>query len=96
MFYVPEGFAHGFYVLSDIAEFTYKCTDFYDPSSEAGIKWDDQLLNIKWPIPEGENPLISEKDAKNPKFSEDIFLILYIINLQEKNYGDKKGTDYWM
>lgn len=74
MFYVPEGFAHGFYVLSDIAEFTYKCTDFYDPSSEAGIKWDDQSLNIKWPIPEGEKPLISEKDAKNPKFSEDIFL----------------------
>ena len=41
MFYVPEGFAHGFYVLSDTAEFFYKCTDFYDPSSEAGIPWND-------------------------------------------------------
>lgn len=74
MFYVPEGFAHGFYVLSDIAEFTYKCTDFYDPSSEAGIKWDDPVLNIDWPVPEGEKPLISEKDEKNPLFSEGIFL----------------------
>ncbi len=44
MFYIPEGFAHGFYVLSDTAEFAYKCTDFYDPSSEAGIMWNDEPL----------------------------------------------------
>ena len=74
MFYVPEGFAHGFYVLSDTAEFNYKCTDFYDPSSEAGIMWNDPVLNVKWPVPDGEKPVISEKDEKNPGFSEDIFL----------------------
>ncbi len=74
MFYVPEGFAHGFYVLSDTAEFFYKCTDFYDPSSEAGIPWDDKSIGIHWPIPEGEVPLLAEKDKKYPPFSEDIAL----------------------
>ena len=72
--FIPEGFAHGFYVLSDTAEFNYKCTDFYDPSSEAGIMWNDPVLNVKWPVPDGEKPVISEKDEKNPGFSEDIFL----------------------
>ena len=74
MFYVPEGFAHGFYVLSDTAEFFYKCTDFYDPSSEAGIPWDDKSIGIHWPIPEGEVPLLAEKDKKYPPISEDIAL----------------------
>lgn len=74
MFYIPEGFAHGFYVLSDTAEFTYKCTDFYDPSSEGGIKWDDPTIAVDWPIPEGVTPNISEKDAKHPAFSENIAL----------------------
>ena len=73
-FYISEGFAHGFYVLSDTAEFTYKCTDFYDPSSEGGIKWDDPTIAVDWPIPEGVTPNISEKDAKHPAFSEDIAL----------------------
>lgn len=74
MMYVPEGFAHGFYVLSDTAEFLYKCTDFYDPSSEAGIMWNDPTIRIDWPIPEGEAPIISEKDTKHPNFSSDIYL----------------------
>ncbi len=74
MLYVPEGFAHGFYVLSDTAEFLYKCTDFYDPSSEAGIMWNDPVIGIKWPVPEGEEPKLAEKDKKYPAFSEDIFL----------------------
>lgn len=74
MFYVPEGFAHGFYVLSDTAEFFYKCTDFYDPSSEAGISWNDKTIGIKWPIPEGETPILAEKDKKYPPFSADIAL----------------------
>ena len=74
MFYIPEGFAHGFYVLSDTAEFAYKCTDFYDPSSEAGIMWNDPTIGVKWPIPEGETPNISEKDGKHPAFSDEIFL----------------------
>lgn len=74
MFYVPEGFAHGFYVMSDTAEFTYKCTDFYDPSSEAGILWNDTSLGVEWPIPQGEEPVLSEKDTRHPAFSEEIFL----------------------
>jgi len=49
MFYIPEGFAHGFLVMSDIAEFVYKCTDVYDPSSEGGIPWDDPTIGIQWP-----------------------------------------------
>ena len=73
-FYIPEGFAHGFLVLSDLAEFCYKCTDFYDPSSEAGIMWNDPVIGIKWPVPEGEEPKLAEKDKKYPAFSEDIFL----------------------
>lgn len=74
MMYVPEGFAHGFYVLSDTAEFLYKCTDFYDPASEAGIMWNDPTIQIDWPIPAGESPIISEKDTKHPNFSSDIYL----------------------
>lgn len=74
MFYVPEGFAHGFYVLSETAEFFYKCTDFYDPSSEAGILWNDEKIGIKWPIPEGETPILAEKDGKYPAFSKEIAL----------------------
>lgn len=74
MMYVPEGFAHGFYVLSDTAEFLYKCTDFYDPTSEAGVMWNDKTINIDWPIPEGVTPTVSDKDTKHPNFSDDIFL----------------------
>lgn len=74
MLYVPEGFAHGFYVLSDTAEFAYKCTDYYDPSSEAGIIWNDKTIGIQWPIPDGEEPLISEKDGKHPVFTGEIAL----------------------
>ena len=49
MFYIPEGFAHGFLVLSDVAEFCYKCTDVYDPTSEGGIPYDDPTVNVQWP-----------------------------------------------
>lgn len=74
MFYVPKGFAHGFYVLSETAEFFYKCTDFYDPSSEAGIPWNDKNIGIDWPISEGETPILAEKDKKYPAFSREICL----------------------
>ncbi len=57
--YVPPGFAHGFCVLSDVADFVYKCTDYYYPEDEGGIIWNDTSLNIKWPI---KDPIISEKD----------------------------------
>lgn len=63
-FFVPKNFAHGFYVVSDYAEFAYKCTDFYHPNDEGGIIWNDPEIGIKWPIPEGEQPILSEKDAK--------------------------------
>lgn len=63
-FYIPEGFAHGFLVLSDEAEFCYKCTDFYHPGDEGGIKWDDPDIGIKWPLQSGVKVIISEKDQK--------------------------------
>lgn len=62
-FWVPPGFAHGFLVLSDIADFEYKCTDYYDPSDEGSILWSDPALNISWSI---SDPTLSDKDAKSP------------------------------
>jgi len=61
-FYVPEGFAHGFLVLSDEAEFVYKCTDFYHPEDEDGIRWDEPSIDINWPINEVGNIILSYKD----------------------------------
>ena len=63
-FYIPEGFAHGFLVLSDEAEFAYKCTDFYRPGDEGGIKWDDSDVGIHWPIEKDMKLIISEKDQR--------------------------------
>ncbi|MCE9686732.1 dTDP-4-dehydrorhamnose 3,5-epimerase [Shewanella sp. AS16] len=60
--WIPEGFAHGFYVTSDEAEFVYKCTDYYSPKFEITLKWDDKLIDIEWPILEA--PILSEKDIK--------------------------------
>lgn len=60
--WVPEGFAHGFYVMSDIAECAYKCTDYYHSDSEVSIRWDDPTLNITWPL--NDAPLLSDKDKK--------------------------------
>ena len=59
-FWVPPGFAHGFVVLSDIADFEYKCTDFYDSTDEGSILWSDPDLGIQWPV---QNPIVSAKDA---------------------------------
>jgi len=66
-FYVPPGFAHGFLVLSDEAVFAYKCTDFYYPEDEGGIRWDDPALNIAWPSI-GIEPSLSAKDSGQPAF----------------------------
>ncbi len=68
--YIPQGFAHGFLVLSDIAEFAYKCTDFYYPEYEQGIIWNDSDIAITWPVEKIEDILISEKDKKLPSFKE--------------------------
>lgn len=70
MFYVPEGFAHGFLVLSDTAVFLYKCTDFYHPEDEDGILWNDPEIDIKWPVEGIEKILLSEKDKKLKKLSD--------------------------
>jgi dTDP-4-dehydrorhamnose 3,5-epimerase len=69
-FYVPEGFAHGFYVLSEYATFAYKCTRLYAPGDEGGLLWNDPELGIDWGIPEGQEVLLSEKDRLHPTLRE--------------------------
>ena len=64
MLWVPAGFAHGFYVTSEYADFLYKCTDIYHPASEVCLAWDDPTVGIEWPVPPGEQPLLSGKDAQ--------------------------------
>lgn len=66
-FYIPEGFAHGFYVLSETALFAYKCTDYYNPQAEGGIMWNDPGLNIDWPV---KDPVLSDKDRKYPPLKD--------------------------
>ena len=61
-FFIPKGFAHGFLLLSDYAEFCYKVDDFFHPNDEAGIAYNDQTIGVKWPIPEGMKIILSEKD----------------------------------
>ena len=61
--WVPPGYAHGFCVLSEIADFEYKCTDFYQPQDEGGVLWNDPALAIDWPVSE---PKLSDKDRQNP------------------------------
>lgn len=68
MLWVPPGFAHGFLVLSDSAEFVYKCTEYYSPEHERSIRWDDPDLGIQWPLVGGERLLLSDKDAAAPAF----------------------------
>ena len=64
--WIPPGYAHGFCVLSEMADFQYKCTDYYDPLDEGGILWNDPDLAIKWPI---TKPILSKKDKAFPKFN---------------------------
>jgi len=67
--WVPPGFAHGFLVLSDFADFLYKATEFYSPQSEGCVRWDDPAIGIQWPDA-GVVPLLAEKDAKAPLLAE--------------------------
>lgn len=72
-FFIPKNFAHGFIVLSDYAEFAYKCTDFYHPNDEGGLLWKDPEIGVKWPMPEGMTEAdltISDKDTKWSGISE--------------------------
>lgn len=68
-FYIPEGFAHGFLVLSDVAEFCYKCTDFYRPNDEGGLAWNDPTIGIDWPKLDAAY-ILSEKDKKWGRLGE--------------------------
>ncbi|MDR6936861.1 dTDP-4-dehydrorhamnose 3,5-epimerase [Luteibacter sp. 3190] len=66
-FWIPEGFAHGFCVVSDYATFSYQCTDLYSPTADGGIRWDDPEIGIDWPI---SSPVLSDKDARAPSLAE--------------------------
>ncbi|MFN2373343.1 MAG: dTDP-4-dehydrorhamnose 3,5-epimerase [Cyclonatronaceae bacterium] len=68
MLYVPEGFAHGFCVLSDEADFYYKCSDYYNPDGERGIAWNDPDIGIEWPV--SDPPVLSERDRRLPRLKE--------------------------
>ncbi len=67
LIYLPPGLAHGFCVLSEIADFSYKCTDYYDPTSEITIAWNDPDIGIDWPI---KNPIISDKDSQGKRLKD--------------------------
>lgn len=64
MLWIPPGFAHGFVVLSERADFLYKCTDYYDPASECTLLWNAPEIGVEWPIPPGVEPIVSEKDRQ--------------------------------
>ena len=70
MLWVPAGFAHGFYVNSDTAEFVYKCTDYYAPEHERSLLWNDIDVDIQWPLVDGRSPLLSDKDSKGSPFAD--------------------------
>jgi dTDP-4-dehydrorhamnose 3,5-epimerase len=80
-FYVPQGFAHGFLVLTESAIFAYKCTDFYHPEDEGGLMWNDATIGIDWfTVVPDLSPLLSDKDTRHPAFSF------------ENNYFDENGV----
>ena len=74
MLYIPEGFAHGYLVMSEKSIVSYKCTNLYNPNDEYGIKWNDPDLNIKWG---NESPLLSEKDNSLPHLKDQRYLPQY-------------------
>ena len=74
MLYIPEGFAHGYLVLEENTIIQYKCTNYYDPASEFGVRWDDKDLNISWGV---ADPIISDKDKNLPRLKEQNNLPLY-------------------
>ncbi|MCX8097281.1 MAG: dTDP-4-dehydrorhamnose 3,5-epimerase, partial [Spirochaetes bacterium] len=72
MLYIPEGFAHGFLVLSDFADVVYKTTEFYYPEYDRGIIWSDETIGIEWPLEEigNQHPILSEKDSRLPRLKD--------------------------
>jgi len=71
-YYIPEGFAHGFSVLSPVAEIEYKCTDLYDPPGQIGLAWNDPTLGIPWGV---DTPVLSDRDRQNPTIAEAMHLL---------------------
>ncbi|MBE5252425.1 dTDP-4-dehydrorhamnose 3,5-epimerase [Mixta mediterraneensis] len=71
--WVPEGFAHGFLVTSDSAEFVYKCTDYYNPQAEHSLLWNDETIGIEWPIAKEKQPSLSNKDMNGVSFEKAIY-----------------------
>lgn len=69
-FFVPKNFAHGFYVVSDYAEFCYKCTDYYHPGDEGGLMWNDAEIGVKWPLDQNTEMTLSDRDTKWKSFAE--------------------------
>lgn len=80
-FYVPEGFAHGFLVMTEYATFSYKCTDYYAPDYDGGVLWNDPDIGVEWPIDRIDELCLSDKDVKQKKLSE--------LNLPFEFKGDK-------
>lgn len=66
-FWIPEGFAHGFCVVSEFATFAYQCTDLYSPTADGSVRWDDPAIGIDWPV---SDPLLSDKDARAPLLAD--------------------------
>ena len=74
VFYVPPGFAHGFYVMSESADFQYKSTEYYAPEFERSLRWDDPSIGIEWPLVNGQAPTLSDKDVDCPLLADlDVF-----------------------
>ena len=108
-FYIPEGFAHGFLVLSDTAEFCYKCTDFYRPGDEGGLAWNDPEIDIKWPKLVGEYPgspigegyhledgtplTLSDKDLKEAEKAKAEYLKNYMGSHKDEDKKDKQDKE---
>ena len=70
MLWVPEQFAHGFYVMSEYADFLYKCTELYSPAYDQSLSWNDADVGIEWPLIDGAAPILSEKDANAKSFTD--------------------------
>ena len=83
--WIPAGFAHGFYVISEWAEVFYKATDYYAQAWERGIRWNDPVIRIEWPLVDGKEPLLSAKDANAPLLTEaEVFPENWSLNLSNE------------
>ena len=80
--FIPQGFAHGYYVMSETSEITYKCSDIYHPKYEQGIRWNDSDIGIEWP---GTEPVLSEKDINLP--------MLHSLNLNQDYFFEEENND---